>query len=401
MAARRLPRPTATEIAAQSGFHKSRSALARALSIQPATLQKWCEVDADFRKLVDDAVAPITTTGNVAPLEEVDEAEVLRARVKELEAHARAGRKVDVFEERVLAVFDSAIPARKPSYSPRTIPKQKPSDQHEFVLLWSDTHAGEVVSEVETNGLNAYDWKTMMVRHDRIREAVFSFQDNRPYPVSKLHVCALGDMLSGDIHDELVETNEFPLAEATIQFAEDGATWLESFLERFAEINVSGVVGNHPRAKRKPQAKQAFNNADWLAYHAMSRYLRSQPAISWDIPRASAHPIIVARNWRCLLLHGDGIRSSMPGVPWGGVMRRVTSLSQQYATKGKPIDHYFLGHFHQGNIVNQGQVVMNGSVKGVDEYSLKAFGGGGEPQQILLTFHPKRGLTDVSLIDCG
>jgi len=47
-----------------------------------------------------------------------------------------------------------------------------------------------------------------------------------------------------------------------------------------------------------------------------------------------------------------------------------------------------------------GKVAMNGSVKGVDEYSLKQFGSGRGPQQLLLTFHPRRGLTDVSFVDC-
>lgn len=330
--------------------------------------------------------------------EEVSELDILRQRNQELERANRQQRKLDTFEERALLALDGAIRARKPAYSPRAIPK-KSAGKHEFVLLWSDTHAGEVVSEVETNGINSYDWRTMLARQEKIREAVFSYADNRPYEVTKLHVCMLGDMLSGEIHDELVESNEIPLAEAVVQFGLDGSVWLESFLERFPEISVSGVVGNHPRAKRKPQAKMAFNNADWIAYHSMRSYLGRSPKITWDIPKASAHPIEVCKR-RLLLLHGDGIRSSMPGVPWGGVVRRVTALDQQYASKGMPIDHYLLGHFHQANVVLQGRVVMNGSVKGPDEYSLKAFGGGSPPAQLLLTFHPKHGLTDVSFLDC-
>ena len=42
---------------------------------------------------------------------------------------------------------------------------------------------------------------------------------------------------------------------------------------------------------------------------------------------------------------------------------------------------------------------MNGSTKGVDEYSLKQFGGGEGPGQMLLTYHHERGLTDCSLLD--
>lgn len=333
-----------------------------------------------------------------ADVGEVDETEVLRQRVRELEAQARARRKIEVVEHRILEAFENAIEARKPVYNPKVIRKKPKEDEHEFVLLWSDTHAGEVVSEVETNGINAYDWQTMLKRLDRIREGVFSFQENRPYPVRKLHIAALGDMLSGNIHDELVETNESPLAECTVQLGEDGSVFIESFLEGFDELTFSGVVGNHPRAKRKPQAKLAFDNADWLAYRIMELALRKESRISFDVPKAATHPIMVCKR-RLLLMHGDGIRSTMPGVPWGGVMRRVTSLDRQYTSKGMPIDHYLLGHFHQGNVVDQGRIMMNGSVKGPDEYTIKAFGYGSPPQQLLATFHPRHGLTDVSFID--
>lgn len=395
MAPRPITRPTAEQIREQTGRHTTQHALAFALGIKQSTWATWRQASPDFRRATDEAL-----TGMSAVLPpDVDQVEILEARVKELEAASRVQRKSDVVEERILAAFERAIEVREPTYSPLAIPKAK-QDPHQFVLLWSDTHAGEVVSEVETNGINAYDWSIMLRRFDRIRDSVFSFQDNRPYPIEHLHIAALGDMLSGNIHDELVETNEVPLAEATIQFAEDGSRFIESFLERFPEISVSGVVGNHPRSKRKPQAKLAFDNADWLAYRAMARFLAAEKRITWDVPKASAHPINVA-NRRCLLLHGHGIRSTMPGVPWGGVVRRITALDQQYAAKGMPIDHYLLGHFHQANAVLQGKVLMNGSVKGVDEYSLQAFGGGGEPQQLLLTFHPRRGLTDVSFIDCA
>ena len=35
----------------------------------------------------------------------------------------------------------------------------------------------------------------------------------------------------------------------------------------------------------------------------------------------------------------------------------------------------------------------------VDEYAIERFGGGEPPTQMLVTFHPRRGLTDISYID--
>jgi hypothetical protein len=228
----------------------------------------------------------------------------------------------------------------------------------------------------------------MLKRHDKLRESLFSYQDNRTYPVEQLHVFALGDMLSGSIHDELVATNEIPMAEATVQLGLDGAEWLESLTERFPRVHVTGVVGNHPRAHKKPWAKQGFDNADWTSYHVMATALKRNPRVTFDIPKANQHRITIAERWPVLLWHSDGVRSSMPGVPWGGIVRRVTALRAQYSSVGKPVNYFFSGHFHTANAVEGGTVVVNGSVKGVDEYSLKAFGGGRPAQQVLATFHP-------------
>lgn len=338
-------------------------------------------------------------TGEEGPSQE----DVLAARVKELEKLHRESHRRDVFEERIIDSLERAIDEREPLYSPRVIPKSKRKlDKHEFVLLWSDQHAAETVSLEETSGLNEYDWNIMMKRHDRLRESIFSYQDNRPYPVEKIHVLGLGDHLSGNIHPELSETNSMPLAEATIQAGLDFSVWLESLLERFPQIDFAGVIGNHPRAHKKPRAKQAFDNADWTMFHTMRLALRHQPSISWNIPKASQVPVTVAQRWQILAFHGDGgIRSSMPGVPWGGVMRRVAALQNQYSNTGMPIDIFALGHFHTANIVESsaGRIAMNGSVKGIDEYSIRQFGSGSAPQQVLLTLHPKNGLTDVSFID--
>lgn len=382
----------ADAIQAELAEHGTLAAAARAHGIKPNT------VVSGWNALGLPALPKgATAQRRLVPGAAVSEEEILRQRITELEQAASKGRDRDVFEERLLRAIQQSCQTKAPSYKAAPLRKSQ-KDAHEFVLLWSDTHAAEVVSREETNGLNEYDWQIMLRRHDRIREAVLSFAANRPYPIERLHVFALGDMLSGNIHEELSETNEFPLAEATVQAGLDFAEWLESFVPHFNEIRFAGVVGNHPRAHRKPQAKRKFDNADWTMYQIMRQRLRRVDSISWEIPKAQKWPVEVAGK-RFLLWHGDGVRSTMPGVPWGGVMRRVASMQNEYAAAGMPIDYFVNGHFHQGAVVQGGRIVMNPSVKGVDEFSLHQFGGGEGPRQTLLTLHPRRGLTDVSLID--
>ena len=372
--------------------------VARQLEIPASTLQNYLQ----RRKIPATKQKQATAKPDLANLPaQPSEAELLQARVKDLEKQLRKDRKAEVYDERVTQAVESAISRIKPTYSPRAIPKSKrKGTQHEFVLDWSDLHAGEVVSLEQTNGINKYNWEIMMERHDILRRALFSYQDNRPYPVKKLYIFALGDMLSGNIHAELEATNEIPMAEATVQLGVDGAQWIESLLERFEEIEVHGVVGNHPRAHKKPWFKQGYDNADWTAYHVMSQILRNNKRIKFDIPKASQHRVIVAERFANLIFHGDGIPSGYQGVPWGGVMRRVAQLRNQYQQAGQPVEYFHCGHFHTPNAIERGRIVLNGSIKGIDEYALDKFGGGQPPVQVLSTFHPKRGLTDVSFLDC-
>jgi hypothetical protein len=100
-----------------------------------------------------------------------------------------------------------------------------------------------------------------------------------------------------------------------------------------------------------------------------------------------------------LLWHGDGVRSSMPGVPWGGVMRRWNELKRQYLSRGTNLASVRVGHFHSAGVVLGGEVIMNGSLIGVNEYGLKNFGSGQAPTQLLITHDEvNHRMTDVSYI---
>jgi hypothetical protein len=341
-------------------------------------------------------VSPVTFSES-SPDDGVTELEMLRQENAELRKQARAGREEDVKLERVCLTIAEHLDQKEPRYKPAAYKNRHKKHEHSLVLLWSDQHAAEVVSLEETNGANEYNWEIMLKRHDELRRGVLSWAEQFS-PVKELVILGLGDSLSGNIHDELAETNEMPMAEATVQFGLDGAEFIESFAEHFPLVRFAGVVGNHPRAHRKPRAKQKYDNADWVAYQVMKQRLARYSTIEFDIPKAQKHPVMV-QGRRILATHGDGIRSTMVDVPWGGIIRLTNKLRNQYAQLGLPIDHFALGHYHEANVVKNRRILMNGSVKGVDEFSLSAFGGGEPPTQLLVPFHPRWGMVGAQYID--
>lgn len=344
----------------------------------------------------------ITATGLRSVTQSAVTDEVLTQENRQLKKQIRRLTEGAYDAERVIRRLEAAVADVRPQYHPSGYqPTRTGRSPQEMVLLFSDLHASEVVSLEETRGINEYGWDIMLERMAEIHRSVLSHKDHFGFEVSKLHVHMLGDMLSGDIHDELAITNDRPTAEAIVQLARDTVEWLLQFAEDFPLIQVAGVPGNHPRASRKPAAKQAHNNGDWLYYQLVSAYLEGHPQFAFDFPRGSFNVVMICDRFRALLMHGDGVRTTMPGVPWGGIARRITTLEQQFAKARQPLDFIEIGHFHTRNALDgiQAQPFLNGSVKGPDEYSLKQFGMGNDAKQTLLTVHPERGWTGQYAID--
>lgn len=322
--------------------------------------------------------------------------ETLRLENSRLRRHATATAAGDIATERVIERIESAVATQRPTWGPATveIPEGGKTAQ-ELVLLYSDLHAAEVVTSEGTRGINEYDWNVMTDRMAVIQRATLSHAQHVGFSISKLHIHMLGDMLSGDIHEELAITNDRPLAEALVDLAYEHIPWLLAFAEEFPAIHIAGVPGNHPRRGKKPSFKEASNNADWLFYQMIAALLKDHPQFTFDFPRGGFNVQMICDRWRTLLMHGDGIRSTMPGVPWGGVIRRVTTLEAQFNAARQPLDYVEMGHFHTTNSLDgiHARTFVNGSVKGADEYSLANFGSGRDAEQTLLSFHPKRGYT--------
>lgn len=380
--------------------HGTITAAARANGISPSTARNaWTDMGLPPR--------PRATAAERDPVREpgdpVSEEEKLRARVVELEKAMRKARTGEVEQERVLAAIRESIAGAVPRFKPKPASK-KDGGEEEAALLFSDTHASEVVAAEQTLGMNAYDWDVMLARMARMQASMLSHLSHFSSPVKHLHIWCLGDMLSGDIHDELSATNDRPSAQAAVDFGHELARFVEELVPHFERITLAGVPGNHPRASKKPSAKNAHNNGDWVAYKVTEALLANYPSVTCDFPMAAYATVTVADRWRVLLMHGDGIRSTMPGVPWGGVVRRITTLEQQFSAAKQPVDYVCLGHFHSANTLDGVGVetFMNGSVKGLDEFSLRQFGSGRRPSQRLLTFHRHHGVTGsrwLNLVD--
>ena len=84
--------------------------------------------------------------------------------------------------------------------------------------------------------------------------------------VDELVIPMLGDMISGDIHEELARTNVDNCMMQMLTAAHVIAQALMFLAPHFKSITVPCVVGNHGRMTRKPPMKDKYMDWDYKNY---------------------------------------------------------------------------------------------------------------------------------------
>ena len=253
-------------------------------------------------------------------------------------------------------------------------------------LFFSDWHFSEIVVPEQVGGAdNAYNIKICKKRaRTTVSSAVdllFNHVVNPKYPGI---VLALGgDMFSGDdLHEEITETNETPILMAVVQMLDVMIWCLDALLDKFNNIFLPCVVGNHGRRTRKPRNKyRVFTNFDWMLYRLLERHYDKDKRVTFYISDSS-DALYRIYDHRFLLTHGDQFFGG-DGVigPLGPIIRgdyrkraRNNQIDMEY-------DTMIMGHWHQ--LIQMSKIIVNGSLKGYDEYAYQKNLPFEKPQQAL------------------
>lgn len=395
-------RPTPTVPDAQSPFIVSShrpSAPRPMFSPQPDYAEKGHEHEASATPPFDIPRHPL---GGAPPeveaeptLQERLEITRLRAELSREKVRAREAEKAAVTGDAVRALVGSlssphitANPAwLKGASEPRSVTGTP-------VLMLSDIHFDEVVRADQIGGSNEYNREiaTRSLRNT-FHSAIRLLKGHMARPRYDGIVLALGgDLLSGNIHEELIKTNEYPIQKSIIALEEILIEGLGGLADEFGKVHVPCVTGNHGRMSRKPEAKnRAAENFEWAVYQRMASYFRKDERITFDIPEGS-DAMFTIYNKRFCLTHGDQFRG---GDGIGGIlvpiMRGVKKKQSRQVAIGDPFDVIMMGHWHQ--YIHIRSLIVNGSVKGYDEYAFQGNFDFEEPQQALFIVHPTAGVT--------
>lgn len=277
---------------------------------------------------------------------------------------------------------------------PKWLSPKRPSPKKGMACaMLTDTHFDERVDPEEVGGLNKYDRRIAEMRLQRFVEQVIRLARDyiKGIEYAGLALFMGGDIFSGNIHEELKETNEDVLLASLVHWIEPLVAALRLLKAEFGNLYVACTIGNHGRTTRKPRAKhRAEDNIEWALWRIIAREM-AREGVHFTIP-TSMDTRVQVLNTRYVLTHGDQFKggTGISGI-WTPLMLGKHRKTVREMAAGQDFDMLLLGHFHQ-LIFGQGFIV-GGALKGYDEYAYSLNLPPEPPQQAFWVTDPVHGVT--------
>ncbi len=282
-------------------------------------------------------------------------------------AKAEARATVERLAELEAAVqFMHARPTAPPVIeTPRSRPKSGKRVATPMFLI-SDTHFGETVTLEESLGQNEYNLAIAAQRMRKCWDNMLWLRADmaRTQTCDDTYIGLNGDIISGDIHPELQQTNDGGIgtqADAAFEALYPGIVEMADATP--GKCHVVCIGGNHGRLTHKQQIKNGTqHSAEHLGVYGPLRKVLGagkRGNIVWHIPPAERY-IFSVHGRRVSQQHGTMIRS-MGGI--GGTLVPMT----RWATRTNDSDLYLFGHFHEADAY--GRIIKNGALIGESGYT--------------------------------
>jgi len=312
----------------------------------------------------------------------------LKLENRELRAQLTEALNRQVFDSRYQE-FVAAV-ARRPVTVPDWMRWPVSKNRHEVMptVDFSDWHLDENVNPEQIQNLNGYSRaiaeKRLRNYYQNVTDVCFKYLGGFRY--SGLVNPWLGDIFSGNIHEELRNTNADVMLSSLLYWVGPVVAGLKMQAEAFGRVFVPVVVGNHGRNTLKPIHKNRVrDNFDWLFAQIVARELAGDERITFAISEAADFRYTVF-NTTYLATHGDQARGG------SGIAAQLSPLMIMVARKAKRtrFDYLICGHWHR--LSQFMKVRVNGSGVGYNEYAFHGNFDWEPPQQDLWLTDPHRGI---------
>jgi predicted phosphodiesterase len=265
----------------------------------------------------------------------------------------------------------------------------------------SDFHWGERVDPAQIGGINAFN---LAIAQRRLKTVISGaiklariLDPERRYP--GVNVQLLGDMISGNIHEELQATNEINTMPTVLDLYRNLVPAIRLLADEFGHVFVACVGGNHGRDTKKTWAKDRNHTSfDWLLYQFMALAFADDKRVQFYIPDGS-DGLYRVYGLRYLITHGDQFKAGDSIIgPIGPITRGEQKKLARNVAVGHEYDVMCFGHWHKRMLSSR--LRGNSTLKGYDEYAAQGNFGFEPPSQNFWITHPDHGITFDAPLFC-
>ena len=309
---------------------------------------------------------------------------------------ARLQRELDTLLAIRGAKFRTPAALRPPSLGASAAPRRDTRPikaEATAIIVGSDWHYAEKVDPASVNQLNRY---TLDVAERRIarffdRGARLWSIIERDIPVPHVVLALLGDMISGNIHADLAESNQLPLIDEVT--ACGGAIlhgirqWATAYPQK--RFTVVCASGNHGRITKEQRIHtEAGNSVERLMYVMLAAQCEAHQNVRFII-EPGYHTYLQVYRTTLRFHHGHAIRYT--GGVGGLFVPALRTIARWNAAHHADIDIF--GHHHTQ--LDGGNFLANGSLIGYSPFSLRGGYPYQPPQQTFAVIDNIRGKTSV------
>lgn len=235
------------------------------------------------------------------------------------------------------------------------------------VVIASDWHIEETVKPETINGLNKYTLDISEQRTQQFFQNVLKMvkKEQNETKIETLVLALLGDFITGNIHEEFLETCSLRPMEAIIM-AENLLIGGIDYLLKNSKLKlvIPCAVGNHTRITKQVHiGTEQGNSLETFMYHHLKNYYKDNKRVEFLIAEGYLS-YLTLWNFTICFQHGHAIKY---GGGVGGLTVPMNKAMAQWE-KLRHADLYIAGHWHQ--FFDGGNFIINGSMIGYNPFAV-------------------------------
>ena len=286
----------------------------------------------------------------------------LRAELTEVKGkYKNALARLDAAEAEVRKQHELAEVKLK-KFKPKARKGKRP--QATVVLVCSDWHVEELIKPEDCRGLNAFDLAVAEKRIETLAAKARMLIEHESHltDIRRVVVAALGDLITGHIHDDCIERCQLAPLAAT-RWAGERLNGVIDSMAEVAPVLVATATGNHGRTTKKPRVSTENDHSYEQNLYLTMAAAERRANVAWQVG-AGYHNVVDLDGFLLRCHHGHALKFG------GGVGGLTIPTNKAIAAwnVAQRADLDIFGHWHQFLHIPY-RFVANGCLCGHNAYA--------------------------------